>query len=289
MKILVTGATGALGLRVVETLLKKISADQIVACVQDLTKADILRSRGVEVRQATFDDPTSLDEAFKGVDRILVISTREPNDEKRVRQHLNAVEAAKRANVKHLIYTSGANGANNPIPIMRAHQATEKGIIESGIPYTILRNNLYLENEINTIKACMMGAPIVTSTGEGKVGFALRNDYADAAANVLIQEGHENKIYELGGKLVTYDELGQEIGNVLDKNIVVKHVNDDEFSIYLKNAGIPEMMIPVFVSMKSGIRNGAVAVESNDLEMLLGHPVTPISEAIRELVNKINQ
>lgn len=157
MKILVTGATGALGNRVVETLLKSVPAEQVVVSVRDTAKAEHIRSRGVEVRQGDFNEPASLDKAFEGIDRLLVISTTEPNNEKRIAQHVNAINAAKRANVNLLVYTSGTKADKTTLAMGLAHKATEKAILESGIPYCILRNNLYLETELNTIKACLAG------------------------------------------------------------------------------------------------------------------------------------
>lgn len=284
MKILVTGATGALGNRVIETLLQSLPAEQVVASVRDTGKAEHLRSLGVEVRQADFDNADSLDKAFEGIDRVLIISTTEPVNEKRIAQHVNAINAAKRANVKLLAYTSGTKADETTLAMGLAHKATEEAILESGIPYSILRNNLYLETELNTMKACLAGAPIVTNAGEGKIGFALRKDYADAAAAVLKGEGHENKVYELSGKPITYDELAVEIGKVIGKQVLVNHVNDAVFGEFLKKAGIPEVMIPMLTATKAGVRNGVLEVDSNDLETLLERPVTPISKAVQTLI-----
>lgn len=110
MNILVTSANGALGSRVFQILLKSVPADQVVASVRDTAKAEHLRAQGVEVRQANFNEPASLDKAFEGIDRLLVISTTEPINEKRIAQHVNAIHAAKRANVKLLAYTCDGVG-----------------------------------------------------------------------------------------------------------------------------------------------------------------------------------
>ncbi|MFJ7661097.1 SDR family oxidoreductase [Lysinibacillus sp. NPDC097162] len=289
MKILVTGATGALGNRVVETLLKYVPADQIVASVRDTAKAEHLRACGVEVRQADFNEPGSLNKAFEGIDRVLIISTTEPVNEKRIAQHVNAINAAKRANVKLLAYTSGTKADETKLAMGLAHKATEEAIMESGIPYCILRNNLYLETELSTIKACLAGAPIVTNAGEGKMGFALRNDYADAAAAVLAGEGHENRVYELSGKPMTYDDLATEIGKVIEKDVAVKHVDDAGFAAFLKNAGMPEVMIPMLTATKASVRDGVLEIESNDLEALLQRPVTPIIEALKLLIDTLKK
>lgn len=287
MKILVTGATGALGNRVVETLLKSVPANQVVASVRDTTKAEHLHAQGVEVRQGDFNDPSSLDRAFEGIDRLLIISTTEPVNEKRIAQHVNAVQAAKRANVKLVVYTSGTKADETTLDMSLAHKATEEEILKSKIPYCILRNNMYLETELNTIKACLAGAPIVTNAGDGKIGFALRNDYADAAAAVLAGQGHENQIYELSGNPISYDNLAVELGKVIGKEVVVKHVDNNDFATFLKNAGIPEVMIPMLTTTKSAVRDGVFEIESNDLEALLQRPVTPINEALNILIESL--
>lgn len=141
-----------------------------------------------------------------------------------------------------------------------------------------------METELNTIKACLAGVPIVTNAGEGKMGFALRNDYADAAAAVLRGESHENKVYELSGQPMTYEDLAAEIGKVIGKDILVKHVDDPSFAAFLKNAGIPEVMIPMLTATKAAVRDGVLEIESNDLETLLQRPVTPINEALKALI-----
>lgn len=287
MKILVTGATGALGNRVVETLLNTIPADQIAVSVRNIGKAEHLLALGVDVRKGDFNNPDSLDKAFEGIDRLLIVSTTEPVNEKRIAQHTNAINAAKRADVKLVVYTSGTKADETTLAMGLAHKATEEALIDSGVPYCILRNNLYLETELNTIKACLAGAPIVTNAGEGRIGFALRNDFADATAAVLAGKGYENKIYELSGTPITYDELAVEIGKAIGKEVAVKHVNDSGFADFLKNAGIPEVMIPMLTATKAAVRNGVMEIESNDLETLLQRPATPLNEALDQLLNSI--
>lgn len=129
----------------------------------------------------------------------------------------------------------------------------------------------------------------MTNAGEGKIGFALRNDYADAAASVLAGKGHENKIYELSGKPITYDDLAIEIGKAIGKEVGVKHVDDTAFAAFLKNVGIPEVMIPMLTATKAAVRDGVLEIESNDLEALLQRPVTPINEALNILIGSLKK
>ncbi|MEO2076554.1 MAG: SDR family oxidoreductase [Bacillus sp. (in: firmicutes)] len=288
MKILVTGATGKLGSKVVESLLKSIPARELVVSVRNPEKAEGLRSRGVEVRHGDFDHPETLENAFKGIDRLLIISA-DGDNETRIRQHTNAVQAADHAGVKFIAYTSLANATESKNIMAPPHVATEAAIIKTGIPYSFLRNNWYLENEIGSIQGAMAGAPWVTSAGEGKVGWALQQDYADAAAAVLVGSGHENTVYELSGPLLTQEELASALGNVLGKEVPVQQVSYEKYAEIMKGLGLPDFVIPIVVGIQESIRNGSLEVESNDFKKILGRPVAPINESLTELVNAISQ
>ncbi|MEH7113982.1 SDR family oxidoreductase [Neobacillus niacini] len=287
MKFLVTGATGKLGSKVVETILKTVPASQLAVSVRDPEKAEGLRSRGVEVRQGDFDHPDSLDAAFAGIERLLIISA-DGDNETRIRQHTNAVAAAERAGVKFIAYTSLANATESKNLMAPPHVVTEAAIIKTGIPYTILRNNWYLENEIGSIQGALAGAPWVTSAGDGKVGWALQQDYAEAAAAVLVGNGHDNKVYELSGPLLTQEELASALGVVLGKEIPVQQVNDETYAEIMKGLGLPDFVIPIVVGIQESIRNGSLDVQSNDFEKVLGRPVTPINEALKQIVTEIS-
>jgi NAD(P)H dehydrogenase (quinone) len=288
MKILVTGATGKLGSKVVESLLKSIPARELAVSVRNPEKAEGLRSRGVEVRHGDFDHPETLENAFKGIDRLLIISA-DGDNETRIRQHTNAVQAADHAGVKFIAYTSLANATESKNLMAPPHVATEAAIIKTGIPYSFLRNNWYLENEIGSIQGAMAGAPWVTSAGEGKVGWALQQDYADAAAAVLVGSGHENTVYELSGPLLTQEELAAALGNVLGKEVPVQQVSDEKYAEIMKGLGLPDFVIPIVVGIQESIRNGSLEVESNDFMKILGRPVAPINESLTQLVNAISQ
>ena len=145
MKILVTGATGHLGSLVVESLLASVPAEQLAVSVRNPSKSAGLSERGVDVRHGDFDDPASLDTAFAGIDRLLIIST-DGDNETRTRQHLAAVDAATRAGVGFVAYTSIARADSSKVSLAPVHQATEGAIRATGIPYSFLRNNWYLEN-----------------------------------------------------------------------------------------------------------------------------------------------
>jgi NAD(P)H dehydrogenase (quinone) len=286
MKIMVTGATGKLGSKVMDFLLAKLPAEQLAASVRNPAKADKLSKQGVEVRQGDFDQPEELVNTFQNIDKLLIISTTDDN-ETRIRQHKNAVQAAKKAEVSFIAYTSIADADNSSLDLAPVHRSTEQAIKESGIPYAFLRNNWYLRNEIGSIESAMNAEPWITSAEDGKVGWALQKDYAEAAAVVLAGEGHENKIYELSGQPRTQAELVADLEEVLDKEIEVKQVSDTEYEEILTESGMSKSLAAMFAGIQQSIRKGALDVKSNDFEKLLGHPVTPFKDALQKLVSEI--
>ena len=283
MKILVTGAPGKLGSKVVEALLKKVSADQLAVSVRNPQKAEGLRSLGIEVRHGDFDQPETLEKAFAGIDRLLIISA-DGDNETRIRQHTHAVEAAAKAKVGFIAYTSVGNAQESTLFLAPVHSHTEKAIQATGIPYSFLRNNWYLENEMSSIQGVLAGAPWVTSAGEGRVGWALRADYAEAAAAVLAGSGHENTIYELSGQPLTQGEFAAALGTVLGKEVPVQQVDDATYGEIMKGAGVPDFVIPMLVAIQADIRKGSLDLASSDFEKLLGRPATPLAEALPKLV-----
>lgn len=287
MKLLVTGATGKLGSKVVEALLKSIPASQIAVSVRNPEKGESLRAQGIDVRLGDFDRPESLDSAFAGVDRLLLISTDVDNDT-RIRQHQAAVGAAERAGVKFIAYTSIANANESKNFLAPTHKTTEEAILKTGIPYSFLRNNWYLENEIPSIQGVIAGAPWVTSAGNGKVGWAMQQDYAEAAAAVLSGQGHDNTIYELSGKLLTQNEIASALGHVLGKEVPLQQVDDAAYADIMKGAGLPDFLIPMLIGIQKGIREGTLEMESHDFEKLLGRPATPIHEGLSQIVSSIS-
>ncbi|WP_270168171.1 SDR family oxidoreductase [Paenibacillus sp. SYP-B4298] len=287
MTILVTGATGQLGSKVVEALLQTVPASELAVSVRNPEKAEGLKARGVDVRLGDFDRPETLETAFSGVDRLLIISA-DGDTETRIRQHAAAVAAAERAQVKFIAYTSVVNAAESSLSLAPVHKATEEAIVKTGIPYSFLRNNWYLENELSSIQGVQAGAPWVTAAGDGKVGYALRQDYAAAAAAVLAGSGHDNTIYELSGELVTQDELAAAVGEVLGKEVAVQHVDDAAYASILTNASLPDFVVQLLGQIQKDIKAGTLAVASDDFKKLLGRPATPLKEALASLINGTN-
>ncbi|MET8995536.1 SDR family oxidoreductase [Amycolatopsis sp. NPDC004169] len=280
--IVVTGATGHLGKLVVEGLLEKLPSDQVVAAVRTPEKAADLAERGVEVRRADYTDPASLDTALKGADKVLLVSGSEVGQ--RVAQHQAVIEAAKQAGVRHFVYTSASKATTSKLAVAPEHKATEELIEASGLTATILRNNWYNENYVETIKQAARTGSFVGSAGDGRVASATRADYAAAAVAVLTGEGHEGKIYELAGDVAWSNaELAAEIGKATGREISYVDLPGDEHAKVLTQAGLPEPLIGFLVAIDGDIKDGLLAETTPDLRTLIGRPTTPIGVTVAEL------
>lgn len=278
----VTGATGNLGRLVIEHLLDEgVEPSNIVAAVRSPKKAADFADRGVEVRKADYTLPDTLESAFEGVDRLLLISSNEVG--RRVDHHRNVVEAAKEADVDFLAYTSIVHADTSPIQLAAGHRATEELIHDSGIPFTFLRNGWYIENYTEQLDQALDQGALYGSAGDGRISGATREDYAAAAATVLIGEGHEGEVYELGGdEAFTMDELAAEISEQSDTEVVYHDLPADEYTEVLQEAGVPEVYAEMLADSDQGVAEGHLYVESDDLRQLIGRPTTPLSEAVAD-------
>ncbi len=285
MKYLVTGATGHLGKLVIHQLLNLVEPDQIAVSVRDPQKASDLAEKGIDVRQGDFDNQDSLLSAFKGIERLLIIST-DGDNETRIRQHLNAVAGAKASGVKFIAYTSLGDATNSKLFLAEVHRKTEAAIIETGIPYVFLRNNWYLENESSSISGVASGAPWISATGEGKVGWAPRKDYAEAAAKVLVNESYKNQILELSGPSRTTEELAKIVSHVVKKPVEVSQVSFEKYHEIMASFGLPDHIADLVTQIQKDISTDTLHVENSDFEAVLGHPLTPLEDAIEEILSK---
>ncbi|MCE5209658.1 MAG: SDR family oxidoreductase [Chloroflexi bacterium] len=287
--ITISGANGHLGRLVVQQLLQKgVKPANLRVSVRDVSKAADLRAKGIDVRHGDFDDFTSIRDAFAGSDSVLIISTDKVGS--RIEQHLHAVQAAKAAGVKHLVYTSLVKAVINQqtgaeAPLAEEHRATEKAIFESGIMYTILRNSFYAEILIGPAVQALASGVYMSSIGNTPLGCAARVDYAEAAALVLTQPGHGNKVYELTTpKAWTIPELVQAVRNVSGKPLNYRQVSDADIISALRAGGASELESQMAVGMNQTIRDGMVSLTAPDLEKILGHPVTSLEEQVGSIM-----
>lgn len=281
MSIVVTGATGKLGHLVIEALLKRTSASNIVAIVRNADKAAALVARGIEVRLANYDDMDSLYNALVGAEKLLLISSSEVG--KRAVQHVNVIAAARQAGVKHVVYTSLLHADRSPLALAEEHRMTEQTLFKSGLTYTVLRNGWYTENYTSGLKAALNQNVIIGAADEGQISSASRQDYAEAAAIVLTTFAHENKIYELAGdKAYTLTELACETSQQTGQNIVYFNMTEHDYREKLINTGIEPALANLLANSEAGAASGALFDDSSCLKQLLGRDTTPLSDCVRQ-------
>ncbi|WP_314412685.1 NAD(P)H-binding protein [Streptomyces kroppenstedtii] len=278
MSIVVTGATGNLGRLVVEGLLEKVPADQVVAVVRNEEKAADLAARGVRLAVADYNAPETFDSVFSAGDRVLLVSGNE-FAKGRVAQHKVVLAAAKAAGVALLAYTSAPGTLT--AALADDHRGTEAAILESGVTYTLLRNGWYNENYTENLAPVLEHGAVVQAAGEGRLSAASRADYAAAAVAVLTGEGHENKTYELGGDTAFgFAEYAAAVARATGKEIVYKAVPAETFKGILTGAGLPAPFAETLAGVDESIEKGELLVETGDLSRLTGRPTTPITESI---------
>ncbi|WP_406153985.1 SDR family oxidoreductase [Streptomyces sp. NBC_01023] len=279
MSIVVTGATGALGRLVIDELLGRVSADQVAAVVRSKEKAAGLAARGVELRVADYNDPASLDGAFRPGERVLLISGSEVG--RRVPQHTAVIGAAKAAGVAQLAYTGILGGPDADFQLAAEHKVTEQLILDSGLPYTFLRNGWYNENYTGNLAPVLEHGAVVANAGDGRVASAARADYAAAAAAVLVSDGHLGKVYELSGDVAwSFAEYAAEVAKVSGKEIEYRNVPAATHQEILVGAGLPEAFAAILADVDAAIERGLLAATSGDLARLTGRPTTPIAASI---------
>jgi NAD(P)H dehydrogenase (quinone) len=281
--ILVTGATGHFGAATIDFLLKKVPANQIAALVRDETKAGGLKEKGVSVRVGNYHDYNSLVQAFKGIDKVLLVSSNDFDD--RTGQQINAINAAKEAGVKHFVYTSISTNkpTGSVIPfVVDAHIATANHLKASGLTYTLLNNNLYADVLPMFLGDKVLETGIFLPAGEGRVPFATRLDMAEAAANVLSGTSHDNKEYNISAD-VTYSfaDVAQILSKLSGKQVTYVDAPKDVFIDALTKAGVPAEYIGVNAGFSDSIKHNELDLANDELEKLLGRKVTTLESFLK--------
>jgi NAD(P)H dehydrogenase (quinone) len=283
--IVVTGATGHLGRLVIEGLLKKLPAREVVAAVRTPEKAKDLAALGVEVRRADYAKPETLGPALAGAQKVLLISSSEVGQ--RAAQHAAVIEAAKRAGVRLLAYTSILRADTSKIALAAEHQATEAAIRASGIPFVFLRNGWYLENYTEHLGPALQFGAIVGSARGGRIAAAARADYAAAAVAVLTTAGHDGKVYELAGdQPFTLAELAADVARQAGKPVAYRDLPPAEYRAVLTGAGLPGVVADIYVDADVQAALGELDDRGGQLHRLIGRATTPLANAVAAAVRR---
>ena len=283
--ILITGATGHLGTAVIEQLLKKMSADKIAAFVRDVGKASELKEKGVDIRVGNYDDTDSLDKAMQSVEKVLLISGGDAGNG--LEQHRNVVNAARKAGVKCIAYTSRNLKDQNTLvnDLMKRHFKTEDCIKQSGLNYVIFRNALYMD----TIPQFVGGEKVFETginlpAGDGRVAYALRSEMGEAMANVLAEDDCSNKIYQFtGNKQYSFGDVAAALTELSGREVNYTNVEKSTFETNMKQHGTPESVVEKVVGFITDIKNGQEEEVTSGLETLLGRKPAPLNEGLKTL------
>jgi NAD(P)H dehydrogenase (quinone) len=277
--IVVTGATGELGGLVVAALLKKVPAVEIVAAVRNVEKARHLTELGVQVRYADYSQPASWDAALEGADKVLLISSSEVGQ--RVSQHRTVIDAAGRAGVKLLAYTSVLNAATSRLGLAAEHRETEELLRASGIPFVLLRNGWYTENYTAGVPAALARGCLYGCAGAGLISSAARADYADAAVAVLTSDNQAGQVYELAGDTAyTLADLAREISRQSGTAVGYIDLLQSEYQGALIEAGLPEPIAELLADSDHAAAQGALFDASHQLSTLIGRSTTPLAASV---------
>ena len=300
MRYIITGSDGQLGGRVAANMLKEVSPDQLTFTfpfIERLPEKKIgdWKKQGVEIREADYDKKEQMIEAFMGGERLFFVSG-VLNGPKRVQQNKNVIDAAKKAGIKHITYTSffGANREGYDQYVLPDHTATEKYLRESGIGDNIMRNTLYLENYlINSVMlANISDYKWVTNAGETEGAFIPKDDSGRVATALLLGKGEPNKDYDVTGNLISQREICGMVAKASGINYEYVPVNDEAFLKYLDSIHIPRetngdySKSPVpwcgndMLTNEGGIRKGQMSIQTDTVEKLTGRKPMAVSELI---------
>jgi len=277
MTIAITGATGNFGRLVVNKLKSRVPASNIIALARTPGKAADL---GVQVREADYSKPETVERALAGVETLLLISSNEIGQ--RAVQHRNVIEAAKKAGVQWIVYTSLLHAETSAIKSLAdEHLATEADLKSSGVPFTILRNGWYTENYTGSVPGAIAGGAFLGSAGAAKISSAPRADYAEAAVVVLTSNGHKGKTYELAGdQAYTLNDLSAEISRQTGKTIPYKNLSESEYAAALAGFGLAAPVAQAYASFDAGAAQGALFDDGHQLSKLIGRPTTPLAISV---------
>lgn len=289
-KILITGATGNLGSRTLNLLLKKVPANQVAVLVRDPQSEKIGRfvKEGVEAHQGDYFDYNSLLRAFNGVDKVMLISAQAFTD--RNTQHFNVIAAAKQAGVKQVIYTSIIRKENSNLILPEVTMSdlfAEQTLRASGLDYTILRNPPYLET-LHMYFGDALKAGVRVPEGSGKVAAASLDDLAAANVAVLTQHGHENKTYTLSGSEgSSFADIAEALSEISEMNIPYESVSEKEYIDSMVANGLPVFMTDFLLGWVRGVNTGEFSETSGDLERLIGRKPMTYKEFFKHQFSKV--
>jgi NAD(P)H dehydrogenase (quinone) len=281
MTVAVTGASGHLGRRVADLLLERLDPSEVVLLTRTPEALASYSQRGAAVRYADFDEPATLGEAFSATERALLISALD--FARRSGQHGAAIEAAKAAGVRHVIYTSIPEPEGNPAAAAPSHLATEVAARESGLAWTFLRNSLYADFQVPVLAQAIASGQLVTSAGDGRVAYVARDDCAAAAAAVLTQDDHEGMTYDITGpEAIGPQDVAALAAELRGRPVEVVSVDDDALVAGMIEAGAPEAVARIRLSFVVAAREGFLDSVTSAVQDITGNAPMSLRQVVEQ-------
>lgn len=284
--IIVTGATGQLGRRIVEQLVKRVPASQVGASARDPSEAKGLEALGVRVRHGDFDDPASLPHAFQGATQLLIVSSNaRATGGDAIAQHRSTIEAARSIGVRRIVYTSHmAASASSKFPPMLDHHATEEILQESGVAWTALRNGFYAESGVMLMGEALKTG-VIEAPADGKVSWTTHADLSEAAAIILSEEGrYDGPTPPLtAAQAFDLDDMAAIASDLSNRPVQRKVISDDDLRAGMAArgaAGYADVLVGLYLASRAGEFSSV----DPTLEQLLGRPPHTIRDAIAEKI-----
>lgn len=280
--IVVTGAAGALGRRVVELLLEG-RHPAVVAVTRRPERLADLSARGAQVRRGDFDDPASLAAAFQGAERVLLVSTDALGTPgRRLAQHKNALAAAKKARAAHVVYTSMVRPeVGSPVLLAEDHRLTEEALAASGLHVTVLRNGLYVENLLPALPHVLATGVLASATGDGAASYVAREDCARAAASVLAAHHPKRGVFDVTGPAaLTHAQIAALLSRASGRPVAARAVPLAQVVAALTAFGLPPAAAAEVASIDLGIAQGYFAAVSHAFTDLSGRVPHPAGEIL---------
>jgi NAD(P)H dehydrogenase (quinone) len=287
MKLVITGASGQLARLVADRVLATAAPQDLILTTRTPAALTAFAARGVAVRGADFAEPQTLRAAFAGGERLLLVSATDLGQ--RTAQHQAAIDAAKAAGVRHVIYTSGLRPEPpNPAVVAPSHYATEQALARSGLAWTILRNSLYADYQTSEAERSLETGVLVHNRGRGTAAYVAREDCAAAAAAVLLQTGHEGALYDITGpEAFTADDLAGLYSELGHRPVLARSLGDDDFVATLvgdaKGDDHLRYGAELVASFGRSIREGYMSACTDTVTKLVGRP----SQSLRQVLERL--
>lgn len=280
MKIGVSGASGHLGKSVVAELLQRGAEHEVVAISRTPENVQV----GAHPRFGNYDQPDSLTEAYKGLDRLLLIPTVDLEPGKRATQLIAAIDAATSIGVQHIVLMSAAGTHWMEEPALGAsYWKTEQHLIATAPIWTILRMNYYAEALADEALASLDSGTLV-ALAENRVAFVARDDVGAAAAGILIGDGHEGAIYNAtGGERISGAERAALIAGITGRPLSFVPLPEEQLRAGLAHAGFPETIVNAVVGIQKSFAKGAFDIVTGDVERLAGRPPKRLREVLASI------